>query len=284
MLFYNNIDIQFYVGGCKFHAVNLSVAEIKNNIPLHSHGVNCYELHYISEGCGTLKADGVKYDITPNTLFVTGPLVEHSQLTDTKSPMREWCIYLRTDESDTGKYDKIISEFLSKTFWIGQDEHQLLPLFQRLFSELENRFDGYKNMAGLLISEIIVSAARNYIKKPVRTGEIDSCVSERISLIIEQYFLYEYRTASLEELSARLGLSPRQTQRVIEKYYSSSFQKKKNEAKMSAAAILLLDASLSLSDVAERLGYSSQEYFTAAFKKHYNISPGNFRKNNFRKL
>lgn len=29
MLFYNNIDIQFYAGGCKFHAVNLSVAEIK---------------------------------------------------------------------------------------------------------------------------------------------------------------------------------------------------------------------------------------------------------------
>lgn len=72
--FYNNIDIQFSMGGCKFHAVNLICSPIKHNIPLHSHGINCYEIHYISEGYGTLNADEQEYAITPNTLFVTGPL------------------------------------------------------------------------------------------------------------------------------------------------------------------------------------------------------------------
>lgn len=53
---------------------------------------------------------------------------------------------------------------------------------------------------------------------------------------------------------------------------------------MSAAAILLSDNSLSLSDVSERLGYASQEYFSAAFKKHYGTSPGKFRKDKLQKL
>jgi len=86
----------------------------------------------------------------------------------------------------------------------------------------------------------------------------------------------------LGELSNRLGLSERQTQRVIEKNYGSSFGEKKNEARMSAAAILLEDGALSLADVSKRNGYSSREYFNAAFKKYYKISPGRYKKTYFR--
>lgn len=282
--FYNNIDIQFRTGGCKFHTVNLTRSPIKHNIPLHSHGINCYEIHYISEGYGTLNVDGQKHSITPGTLFVTGPLVFHSQITDLDFPMFEWCVYLRIDEGKTKKYDDIILKFLSEKFWIGHDGQDILPLLQRLFRELEDRFDGYLNMAGLLISQIIVLIARNYIKSSNKMGKVSVEVSERTSIMIEEYFLYEYRTASLGELSKRLGLSERQTQRIIEKYYGSSFSEKKNEARMSAAAILLEDGALSLADVSECLGYSSQEYFTAAFKKYYNISPGKFKKNKLQKL
>lgn len=283
-MFYNNLDIRFNAGGCKFHAVNLVCSPITHNIPFHSHGKSCYEIHYISEGYGALNADGENYEITPNTLFVTGPLVYHSQITDLNSPMFEWCVYLRTDESNNEKHSDIVSKFLSEKFWIGQDGQGLLPLFQKLFSEFENRFDGYLDMAGLLLAQIVVSVARNYIESAVRAGEMSAGISERTSIIIEEYFLYEYRTASLKELSKRLGLSERQTQRVIEKYYGSSFSEKKNEARMSAAAILLKDRVLSLADVSERLGYSSQEYFTSAFKKYYGISPGRYRKNKLQKL
>lgn len=283
-MFYNNINIQFNSGNCEFHAVNLVCSPITHNIPLHSHGKNCYEIHYISGGYGTLNADGKEYAITPNTLYITGPLVSHAQMTDLRRPMFEWCVYLRTDESGTEKYSDIISKFLSKKFWIGQDGQDLLPLFQKLFSEFENRFDGYLDMAGPLLAQIVVSVARNYIESAVGTGEMSAGISERTSIIIEEYFLYEYRTASLGELSKRIELSERQTQRVIKKIYGSSFGEKKNEARMSAAAILLEDEALSLTDISERLGCSSQEYFTSAFKKYYGISPGRYRKNKLQKL
>lgn len=284
MIFFSDIDIQFKCGGCSFHAVNMSFAEIIHDIPLHSHGINCYEIHYISNGYGILNADNARYSVMPNTLFVTGPLAAHSQFTDINDPMQEWCIYLRADATEAEKYSGIISEFLSRNFWIGQADTCFLPLFQKLFSELDNRLDGYRNMAGLLISEIIISIARNYIKMSQHTNETNGPASERTSIIIEEYFLYEYRTASLDGLSKKLGLSPRQTQRIIKKYYGSSFAEKKEEARMSAAAILLADNSLSLSDVSEHLGYASQEYFCTAFKKYYNISPEKFRKDKIQRL
>lgn len=281
MTFYNNIDIGFSVGGCGFHAVNMSFAEINRDIPLHSHGANCYEIHYISEGRGTLVANGAEYPVEPETLFVTGPLAEHSQISDPDDPMLEWCVYLRAD-GERGGRGGIIARFLKETFWAGRDGQGLLPLLERLFSELGSRRDGYREMAELLLSEIVISVARNYIETPSGSGEISGCAAERASIIIEEYFLYEYRTATLSELSGRLGLSERQTQRVIGSYYNSTFGEKRTQARMSAAEILLADGSLSLADVAERLGYSSQEYFTSAFKRYYGVSPGKYRKNKSR--
>lgn len=275
---FNNTDIRFNIGGCQFHAVNITSTVILNDFPLHSHGIGCYEIHYISEGCGTLIADGKKYEIVPNTLYITGPLVSHAQITDKVSPMHEWGIYLKTDDNEHGNYDSLIKQFLSRKFWIGQDTQGLLPLFRRLFSELEDRPAGYSDMAKLLISEAVIGITRNYISSSSESSIAMYNSFERSSLTIEEYFLYEYRTACLEELAKRLTISPRQTQRLIKKLYGSSFSEKKTQARMSAAQLLLSDGSLSLTDISEKLGYSSQEYFTAAFKKYYGISPGRFKK------
>ena len=104
-------------------------------------------------------------------------------------------------------------------------------------------------------------------------------MAETKSVIIDEYFLYEYQTLSLEELSRRLNLSARQTQRLLMEYYGKTFQQKKAEARMSVAAILLSDQSLSITSIAENLGYSSIEHFSSSFRRFYKTSPREFRKN-----
>ena len=96
--------------------------------------------------------------------------------------------------------------------------------------------------------------------------------------IIEEYFLYEYQDLTLEKLSSRLGLSHRQTERLLQKHYGMTFLQKKFEAKMSAALILLQDPSNSITEISVQLGYSSVEHFSAAFRKYYGISASEWRK------
>ena len=168
--YFNNIDIPFSIGGCNFHAVNIISSSIDTDIPLHTHGVNCYEIHFISNGCGRLIADGNEYDISTNTLYVTGPLCDHAQLTDKTSPMYEWCIYLRAEQNNSERSDILIDQFLSHNFWIGKDDQNILPIFERLFSELKSKSAGYANMAKLILSEIVVSVARNFFDSPAETA------------------------------------------------------------------------------------------------------------------
>lgn len=278
---YTSIDLHFSLDGIPIHTLNLIFERFTRVIPSHSHGNGCYEIHYIPAGYGRLKADGKYYDISPNTLFVTGPHVEHAQSPLLSDPMQEYCVYFRFPGSSRSKKPSLLMDsFLSTRFWIGQDAQGIHFLMKQLFDELEHHYTGYRNQVELLLSQLIIYLVRNYEqeKKP-EYRLADTNLYNSKSMIIEEYFLYEYRTLSLDVLADRLRLSTRQTQRLLREYYGKTFQQKKAEARMSAASILLGEKNRSIASIAEELGYSSAEHFSSAFKKYYHVSPGSYRRN-----
>ncbi len=59
-----------------------------------------------------------------------------------------------------------------------------------------------------------------------------------------------------------------------------NFQNKKTEAKMSAASIMLRSQDMTVTQIADELGYSSVEHFSVAFRKYYGMSATKYRANN----
>ena len=277
---YHDIDIHFSVENVKIHALNIVFELFTRTIPSHSHGNHCYEIHYIPAGYGKLVADGQYYDIFPNTLFVTGPHIEHAQTPLQSDPMQEYCIYLKIrSQSSITKETPVISTFTSTPFWIGKDTQGMDAMMKQLFYELGHSYTGQQDLIRTLLSQLLIYTVRNYEDRPVSNLFLSrNSMADSKSVIIDEYFLYEYQTLSLEELSRRLNLSARQTQRLLMEYYGKSFQQKKVEARMSVAAILLSDQSLSITAIAENLGYSSIEHFSSSFRRFYNTSPREFRK------
>lgn len=150
---------------------------------------------------------------------------------------------------------------------------------KQLFDELEHCYTGYQNQVKLLLSQLLIYLVRNYEQHQIsQTSFSRNNITESKSIIIEEYFLYEYQSLSLDTLADKLKLSTRQTQRLLMEYYGKSFQQKKTEARMSVAAILLSDKTRSITSIAEDLGYSSIEHFSSAFKNFYQINPREYRK------
>ena len=277
---YHDIDILFTVENVKIHALNIVFELFTRTIPSHSHGNNCYEIHYIPAGYGKLVANGQYYDISPNTLFVTGPHIEHAQTPLQSDPMQEYCIYIKIRGlSSEMKDTPVLDAFTSTPFWIGQDTQGVHALMKQLFYELEHSYTGQQDLIRLFLSQLLIFTVRNYEERTVSDPLLSyNILPDSKAVIMDEYFLYEYQTLSLEDLSGRLNLSMRQTQRLLMDYYGKSFQQKKAEARMSVAAILLSDQSLSITVIAEKLGYSSIEHFSSSFRKFYNMSPREFRK------
>ena len=253
---YNDMDIHFSLEGVSFHALNIVFEHFERTIPSHIHGNGCYEIHYISTGHGKLKANDTYFELTPNTLFVTGPHVEHAQTPVPDDPMEEYCVYFKLDSSSHMK--------------------------KNASDELAKRYTGFQEQVPLLLTQLVILMVRNYEQLQIsRSVFTPNNLADSKSVIIEEYFLYEYQDLSLPDLSDRLKLSPRQTQRLLMEYYGKTFQQKKAEARMSAAAILLSDPQKKIAEIAEALGYSSAEHFSSAFRRYHHVSPREYRKEQF---
>ena len=157
------MDIRFTMDGYSIHAPNIIFERFTRTIPSHSHGNGCYEIHYIPQGYGKLTADKAYYDITPNTLFVTGPHVEHAQSPLLTDPMQEYCIYLKIRKAASSRTASLLMDtFLSRPFWFGKDQHNIHPVIKQLFDELKCQHTGYMKQIGLLLSQLLIALVRNY--------------------------------------------------------------------------------------------------------------------------
>ena len=236
----DNFDLHFSLGRYDFHVSNIVLEQFERSIPRHSHSKNSYEIHYIPFGYGKASINGKDYEVTPNTLFITGPFVEHAQIPNCQDPMCEYCIYLKLGHSSfpvsSAPEKKLTALFKKTNFWFGQDTQDIHSLMKQLFFELEHHYTGYSIQAESLLKQLIIKLVRNYENKPeISTRKVSPNLIDNKYLIIEECFLYEYRTLTLDKLSARLGLGIRQTERLLKDHYGKTFLQKK-----TASFVLIL--------------------------------------------
>lgn len=282
---YNDLDIKFSIENISFYTLHIAYERFLRSIPSHSHSDNSYEIHYIPYGQGKVKIDQVVYQVVPNTLYVTGPNIEHEQIPDKDDPMIEYCIYLKLEKKshDKGKEKQgsYLQLFENTKSWFGQDNQNIHPLMQQIFLELEKKYSGYIKQVETLLQQLVILLIRNYENNRQSQNQAKSFdLAYSKYFIIEEYFLYEYKDLSLDALASRLGLSARQTERLLNQHYGKTFLQKKTEAKMSAASILLMDPKKRITDIALELGYSSVEHFSYAFQRYYHKCAREYRKSN----
>lgn len=83
---------------------------------------------------------------------------------------------------------------------------------------------------------------------------------------------------TIELLSKKAGLCERRFRQLFINIYGITPKKYFDRLRMDTAEGLLENTNLSINAISEKLGYSSQFHFTREFKKHYNISPINYRR------
>jgi AraC-like DNA-binding protein len=85
---------------------------------------------------------------------------------------------------------------------------------------------------------------------------------------------------SLQGLADRLGLSPRQTARLVRCETGRSFRELKASARLERARKLLASSELSILEVALRAGWTSTSQFHAAFRSNVGVTPARYRAEN----
>lgn len=274
-----DLDIKLTLGTMVLNVLYVKFGYFYKAMPAHSHSQGSYELHYIPTGQGTLIAQGNRYAISPGTLFVTGPDVVHEQIPNLEDPMAEYCIFFEVlpgnSVSPNVKHQHLsepsLPELLvANPFWIGQEDGTMLSLFEMLAEELSRGRIGVHHMATNILEMIVICLLRHYRgnHSAIPSLPLKTLDDSRL-LMIENCFLYEYNSITLQQLANQLGLSTRQTERMVHKQYGMSFKDKKQQARMGAASRLLLTTQISVGEIAAQAGFATPEQFSNAFKKYF---------------
>ena len=83
---------------------------------------------------------------------------------------------------------------------------------------------------------------------------------------------------TIEALARQYLMNPTTLKEVFKSVYGTSIAAHIKAHRMQRAAELLQMTSLSLAEIAQAVGYSSQGKFTAAFKAYYQVPPKAFKK------
>lgn len=243
----------------QFDNLQIKVLQIRYGVffesyPAHRHGHHFYEAHLVCGGHGLLVADNQKYELNSGTLYMTGPLITHEQITDSTNPMDEYYIQFELLENKKKKSGRTSELIKNTSFWIGTDTQNCIRLFEMLTEENESHEIGYVKNVINLTSQFLIALARNYVGSEKISDYEKNTPDDKRMIITDELFLREYASLTLENLSNRLNLSPRQTQRFLKKAYGKTFLELRSEQRQNKAE-KLIESGMSPSEAAEAVGY-----------------------------
>lgn len=87
-----------------------------------------------------------------------------------------------------------------------------------------------------------------------------------------------YKDGELTELAAQLHYNIYWLSRAVKRLTGRTFKELLQTRKLNQASFLLLKTRLSITDISLAVGYDNTSYFHRIFRKHYGVSPGEYRK------
>ncbi|MBQ7341322.1 MAG: helix-turn-helix domain-containing protein [Oscillospiraceae bacterium] len=240
----------------------------------HSHGE--YELHVVLSGKALLEVGKEQHLLTAGMAMVIAPGQYHAAKTEPgqierfsmqilvpKGPLSE---RMQTEVSVCRVFPaseylcRLCSEYYYETAAMNayrreQQQSLLTLLLIGVFREL-----------GVEQTDQKKESAISLLQRKIR---IDTFFEKSLSTNVK-----------LEELAARLHISPRQLSRFLTKHYGMSYRELLIRARMDQAAWLLRTTDQTIPRVAEQVGYKSESAFYKAFFKQNGVTPQQYRQNN----
>ncbi len=151
------------------------------------------------------------------------------------------------------------------------------PLFE-LIEVMGRGIVGKQDRLALKMAEVLFALLD--LVCPDARGEFQPSFSPstRQAIAIDAFFECNFhRDVTIRDLADAIYLSERQTNRVLQELYGTTFKQKLIETRIQRAMQLLRSTSLSISEIAEQCGYHSPVGFHTAFRQMTEITPAKYR-------
>lgn len=259
----------------KINARLLYITEAKYDKDWHSisHAHHFTELFFIVNGGGSFLIENQTFPVKENDLIIINPNVSHTELGSADAPM-EYIVLGINGLQFKNEMDENHSDYSIYHFPHSRKEFGFY--LKMLLKEVQNKEDHFESICQNLLEILIRSIIRE--TNAVLTVAPAKKITKECRFI-EQY-LDEHFTEdiTLETLSNLTFLNKYYLVHAFKNYKGTSPISYLIEKRISEAKHLLSTTNFPIAKIATQVGFSSQSYFSQAFRKEIKMSPNEYRK------
>lgn len=227
-----------------------------------------YDLFYVWSGKGHLTLNGKEYDLQPQSCFLFRPGDEISATHDPQHPLVITYIHFRVN----GQVTWIPQSYRLLRDYINFET--LLSRYVRLF--LITTF-GAEIEAKLILKQLMIHLLREeqeHEDKPVKASHKMLETIEEIAHYIQQHPAEPH---TIESLAARAGMSPKYFSQKFKEIIGQTVRSYIVQARIKRAEHMLHFTGMTVTEVADALGYGDIHFFSRQFKQYTGKSPSEIR-------
>lgn len=280
----SKIDLRLEIDNLEISVTWFRVMKTSGEWIIDRHMHSSYEFHFVTEGGCRVRLDGCEFHARAGEFYLTAPQVYHEQSGEGNGRYTEYSINYDIhikDGRDAGSAEgAALLEVLNTAGCRAvPDDFGGIRFFNEALAEALSQKTGYYSNLRCLAAMILTAAARAFDDSrkyavPMKRNESDYHFME-----IERFVNDNLSTPiGVESIAGHLYLSSRQINRIVMRYTGKTAKKYISARKLEKAKELLRDSSLSIRQISEKLGFTSEYYFSQFFRREEGYPPGRYRR------
>lgn len=290
-----------------FEEINPFIREVglQNNDSWHNKERRIYDFEMIFCFCGCAHAvvDGVKFDLVPGSLLIIYPNTRHLFWNDSESRTESFYCHFDFIYQDSSPvifdlYNNI-NEYLALLFRENIPHPELIresPVFEgnykfpvflqikdtdamaSLFRKLYKTYISKSKIMAVTLKVIFMEIIQTILSQTVVDDSYTSLNHRSLVENMKGYIRQNYRRRiSVAEIASSVNLCPDHASRIFKKVVGMKMVEFITRFRISKAKALMLFPNLTLEDIAHRVGFESENYFSQLVKKYEGQAPTDLR-------
>lgn len=233
---------------------------------LNFHFISFFRTDFLYEKDGELLR-GERGDVL---IIPQGELVYHGPVPEAESGFRNDWLYI-----DGKDFLELLEKYplpIGKPFKVG-GRRILSHCIEKVKNEEALLSEGYRDMCEIYIKQAIIELYRAYNKGGERSSK------EKIETLRCELSAHPSHAWTLESMAEFCGYSESRFSALYRDIYKVSPMADLISIRLESAKLMLTYSNLTVSEIAESVGFSSVYYFSKYFKKNTGLSPTEYKKN-----
>lgn len=250
-----------------------------------------FEMIYVLSGKCTQKIGDQDIKMEEGDITIISPNVTHSIAVFDDSIIINLLIRRNTFEDiffDFLRNNNLLSNFFINNLYKEQrndyiifrtnKDEEIRNSILEMFLEYQNRSRYYNNILNNLLMVFFARLLRAHEKNVELPNLLKKETMKHVEMI--SYITDNYTDITLDDVANKFHFSNPHCSKVIKEATGLTFTQLLQKIRLERAEHLLINTNISIADISNGVGYPTVEHFIRLFKKKYEISPSQYRKNN----